>query len=58
MRVVAQYFGGDLVTSSNTSETNQEIKLPSTTSVVPQSTQPQTGGGKVTAPKKKKREGC
>lgn len=59
MRVVAQYFGGDLVTSSGTSEINQEIKLPSsTTSVVPKSTQPQTGGGKVTAPKKKKREGC
>jgi rhodanese-related sulfurtransferase len=58
MRVVAQYFGGDLVTSSNTSETNQKIKLPSTTSVVPQSTKSQTGGGKVTAPKKKKREGC
>lgn len=58
MRAVAQYFGGDLVTSSSTSETNQEIKLPSTTSVVPKSTQPNTGGGKVTAPKKKKREGC
>lgn len=58
MKVVAQYFGGNLVTSSGTSETNQEIRLPTTTSVVPKSSQPQTGGGKVTAPKKKKREGC
>jgi rhodanese-related sulfurtransferase len=58
MRVVAQYFGGDLVTSSGAAETNQQIKLPSTTSVAPQSTQPKLGGGKVTAPKKKKREGC
>lgn len=58
MKAVAQYFGGNLVTSSGTSETNQEIKLPTTTSMIPKSTQPQTGGGKVTAPKKKKREGC
>ncbi|MGQ9797677.1 MAG: rhodanese-like domain-containing protein [Ignavibacterium sp.] len=58
MRAVAQYFGGDLVTSSGTTGTTQEIKLPSKTSVVPQTSQTQTGGGKVTAPKKKKREGC
>lgn len=58
MRVVAQYFGGDLVTSSGTTEITQEIKLPSKTSVVPQTSQIQAGGGKVTAPKKKKREGC
>jgi rhodanese-related sulfurtransferase len=59
MRVVAQYFGGDLVTSSSTEETKTEIKLPSSgSSVIPQTTKPQTGGGKVTSPKKKKREGC
>lgn len=56
LRAVAQYFGGDLVTETTSTEIKTEAKLP-TTSVVPQSTQPTTGG-KVVAPKKKKREGC
>ncbi len=55
-KAVAQYFGGDLVTETTSTEVRTEIKLP-TSSVVPQTTQPNTGG-KVTAPKKKKREGC
>lgn len=55
-KAVAQYFGGDLITETTSAEVRTEIKLP-TSSFVPQSTQPKTGG-KVTAPKKKKREGC
>ncbi|GIV46096.1 MAG: hypothetical protein KatS3mg036_0914 [Ignavibacterium sp.] len=56
LRVVAQYFGGDLVAETSSTEIKTEVKLPTST-VVPQSTQPTTGS-KVTAPKKKKREGC
>lgn len=56
LRVVAQYFGGDLVAETSSTEIKTEVKLPNST-VVPQSTQPTTGS-KVTAPKKKKREGC
>ncbi|AFH49366.1 Rhodanese domain protein [Ignavibacterium album JCM 16511] len=56
LRAVAQYFGGDLVTETTSAETKTEVKLPTST-VAPQSTQP-TSGGKVTTPKKKKREGC
>lgn len=56
LRVVAQYFGGDLVTETTSTEIKTEVKLPAST-VAPQSNQP-TSGGKVTAPKKKKREGC
>ncbi len=55
-KAVAQYFGGDLVTETTSTETKTEFKSP-TSSVIPKSTQPTTGG-KVTAPKKKKREGC
>ncbi|BDQ02007.1 rhodanese-like domain-containing protein [Ignavibacterium sp.] len=57
LRAVAQYFGGDLVTETSSSEIRKEIKLPTST-VAPQSTQPTTGSRKFTAPKKKKREGC
>lgn len=56
LRAVAQYFGGDLVAETSSTEIKTEVKLPNST-VVPQSTQPTTGS-KVTAPKKKKREGC
>ncbi len=54
-RAVAQYFGGELVTETTT-DVRIETKL-STSTVVPQSTQVNKGG-QVTAPKKKKREGC
>lgn len=56
IKYIAEYFGGNIVTESASTEIKTEVKLP-TTSVVPKSTS-STSGGKVTAPKKKKREGC
>lgn len=56
IRYIAEYFGGNIVTESASTEIKTEVKKP-TTPVVPQSTK-STSGGKVTTQKKKKREGC
>lgn len=56
-RMVAQYFGGDLVTEVASSEIKTEVKSQQPTTIAPQSSQIKSTG-KVTAPKKKKREGC
>lgn len=55
-RMIAQYFGGDLMQDVTSTAIKSEIKS-SQTSVTQQNSQVKTGG-KVTAPKKKKREGC
>ncbi|MCA2004950.1 MAG: rhodanese-like domain-containing protein [Ignavibacterium sp.] len=55
-RMVAQYFGGDLVTEVASTEIKTEVNSQQP-KITPQSTQTKTTG-KVTAPKKKKREGC
>lgn len=55
-RMIAQYFGGDLMQDVTSAAIKSEIKS-SQTSVTQQNSQVKTGG-KVTAPKKKKREGC
>lgn len=56
-KMVAQYFGGDLVTEVASAEIKTEIKSQQPTTIAPQSSQTKSTG-KVTAPKKKKREGC
>uniref|UniRef100_A0A7V2ZJS4 Rhodanese-like domain-containing protein n=1 Tax=Ignavibacterium album TaxID=591197 RepID=A0A7V2ZJS4_9BACT len=55
-RMVAQYFGGDLVTEVASTEIKTEVNSQQP-KITPHSTQTKTTG-KVTAPKKKKREGC
>lgn len=56
-KMVAQYFGGDLVTEVASAEIKTEVKSQQPTTIAPQSSQIKSTG-KVTAPKKKKREGC